>query len=379
MPSIKALVMGERRKAIWTNYLVDRISADARVQKLDLAFSTTNTLLSGLDRTLIIFFGARAIMSGSLSVGMLVAFIAYKDQFSQRVGKLLDTMVHMSMLSLHAERIADVAIADPEPHSTPRRPSHVLGNDRAANARLTARDIDFRYGDNERPVLLGVNIDVAPGECLAIAGPSGSGKTTLLKILAGLLRPNAGVVLFDDVPIHEIGLESYRHQISCVLQDDRLFAGSILENIAGFTPAADLHRVEQVAKQAAIHDEILRMPMGFETLVGDMGSALSGGQMQRIVLARALYRQPRLLLLDEATSHLDEENERAINDAIRSLTITRVIVAHRRSTLEKAARVIPIWPAAARRIGETTAGEDVDRRFQSVSDASLTLAQPAPA
>jgi ATP-binding cassette, subfamily B, bacterial CvaB/MchF/RaxB len=368
MPSIKALVMGERRKAIWTNYLVDRVSADTRVHKLDLAFSTTNTLLSGLDRTLIIFFGAHAIMSGSLSVGMLVAFIAYKDQFSHRVGKLLDTMVHTKMLSLHGERIADVAIAEPEPLSTPRCISRIPAEHGRAGARLTATDIDFRYGDNERPVLSSANIDVAPGECLAIAGPSGAGKTTLLKILAGLLRPNAGVVLFDDVPIQEIGLESYRERIGCVLQDDRLFAGSILENIVGFVPTPDLQLVEQVAKQAAIHDEILRMPMGYETLVGDMGSALSGGQMQRIVLARALYRRPRLLLLDEATSHLDEENERAINTAIRSLTISRVIIAHRRSTLEMADRVVPIWPTARQIISragnKVTAGEDGNRDVQ---------------
>lgn len=150
----------------------------------------------------------------------------------------------MSMLSLHGERIADVALADAEPHRTPRclNPTPT-DDDRAENARLSARDIHFRYGDNERPVLLGISINVAPGQCLAIAGPSGSGKTTLLKILAGLLQPNAGVVLFDNVPIHEIGLESYRHQIGCVLQDDRLFAGSVLENIAGFNLAPDFQLV----------------------------------------------------------------------------------------------------------------------------------------
>ena len=134
------------------------------------------------------------------------------------------------------------------------------------------------------------DLDVAPGECVAIAGPSGAGKTTLLKILAGLLRPTAGTVLIDDVPLQAIGLEAYRAQIGCVLQDDRLFAGSIAENIAGFSPSPDPERIQLVARFAAIHEEILRMPMGYETLVGDMGSSLSGGQMQRIVLARALYR-----------------------------------------------------------------------------------------
>jgi ATP-binding cassette subfamily B protein RaxB len=181
---------------------------------------------------------------------------------------------------------------------------------------------------------------------VAIAGPSGAGKTTLLKIFAGLLRPTAGTVLIDDVPLQAIGLEAYRARIGCVLQDDRLFAGSICQNIAAFSPSPDLERVQQVAKFAAIHEEITRMSMGYETLVGDMGSSLSGGQMQRIVMARALYRNPRILLLDEATSHLDEENERAINEAIRRLTISRIIVAHRRSTLDMADRIVPIWPAA---------------------------------
>jgi ATP-binding cassette, subfamily B, bacterial CvaB/MchF/RaxB len=139
-------------------------------------------------------------------------------------------------------------------------------------------------------------------------------------------------------------VDAYRSQIGCVLQDDRLFAGSIAENIAGFDPSTNMERIVLVSRCASIHDEIMHMPMGYETLVGDMGSSLSGGQLQRVVLARALYRNPRILFLDEATSHLDEESERAINDAIRQLTITRVIIAHRRSTLEMADRIVPIGP-----------------------------------
>jgi ATP-binding cassette subfamily B protein RaxB len=212
---------------------------------------------------------------------------------------------------------------------------------------ISARGIGFRYGDNEPPVIAGFDIDIEPGECVAIAGPSGAGKTTLLKILAGLLRPTDGTVLLNDVPLHAMGVEAYRAHVGCVLQDDRLFAGSIAENIAGFSLQPNPERIHEVAKFTAIHDEIMRMPMGYETLVGDMGSALSGGQVQRIVLARALYTMPRVLFLDEATSHLDDENERAINQAVRRLPISRVIVAHRRSTLEMADRIVPVWPATA--------------------------------
>lgn len=347
MPSVKALVIGARRQACWSNYLVDHVSADLRVQKIDLAFRVANTVLFGLDRLLIIFFGARAVMSGSLTVGMLVAFLAYKDQFSQRIGMLLDTIVRMSLLTLHGERIADIALAEPE---EPSGTSLVIvpgGGEpiQRPKAALSARAISFRYGDNEPPIIVDFDFDVAPGECVAIVGPSGAGKTTLLKILSGLLRPSTGMVLLDDVPVQAMGLEHYRSQIGCVLQDDRLFAGSIADNIAAFSPYANPERVQEVAKLAVIHEEILRMPMGYATLVGDMGSSLSGGQIQRIVLARALYHGPRLLFLDEATSHLDEDNERTINGAIRSLPIARIIVAHRRSTIDMADRIVPIWPS----------------------------------
>ena len=352
MASIKALAMGDRRQGIWNNYLVDRVGAELRVGKIDLIFTISSSFLFGLDRIAMIFFGARAVMGGTLSVGMLVAFLAYKVQFSQRVGKCLDTIVHLGTLTVHGERIADIALAKTEQGDT----SHIGGlaaTITSPKAGLSARGISFRYSDYEARVIADFDLDVAPGECVAIAGPSGAGKTTLLKILAGLLSPTAGTVLINDVPLQAIGLEAYRAQIGCVLQDDRLFAGSIAENIAGFSPSPDPERIQQVARFAAVHEEIMRMPMGYETLVGDMGSSLSGGQMQRVVLARALYRGPRILLLDEATSHLDEENERTINQAIRLLPISRVIVAHRRSTLDMADRIVPIWPAGpvAKRTG----------------------------
>jgi ATP-binding cassette subfamily B protein RaxB len=346
MASIKALTIGDRRQGVWNNYLVDRVGAELRVGKIDLIFTIVSTFLFGLDRIIIIFFGARAVMGGALSIGMLVAFLAYKDQFSQRVGKLLDTIVRLGTLTVHGERIADIALAEPEQGES-SHPVALAPTVISHKAGLSARAINFRYSDNDSRVIADFDLEVAPGECVAIAGPSGAGKTTLLKILAGLLRPTAGTVLIDDVPLQAIGLEAYRAQIGCVLQDDHLFAGSIAENIAGFSPSPDPERIQLMAKFSAIHNEIVHTPMGYETLVGDMGSSLSGGQMQRIVLARALYRAPRILLLDEATSHLDEENERAINEAIRRLPISRVIVAHRRSTLDMADRIVPIWPAVA--------------------------------
>ena len=287
MASIKALAMGDRRQGIWTNYLVDRVGAELRVGKIDLIFTISSNLLFGLDRIVIIFFGARAVMGGALSVGMLVAFLAYKDQFSQRVGKCLDTIVRLGTLTVHGERIADIALADTELGDTGHT-GGLAARVISAKAGLSARGISFRYSDYEARVIADFDLDVAPGECIAIAGPSGAGKTTLLKILAGLLRPTAGTVLIDDIPLQAIGLEAYRAQIGCVLQDDRLFAGSIAENIAGFSPSADPELIQTVARFAAIHEEIVRMPTGCETFQAVPGRA--GGAVVMATVDHTLMR-----------------------------------------------------------------------------------------
>lgn len=338
--SIKALNMEERRRGTWVNYLVDRINADLRVQKFDAVFDAVSSGFFGLDRVLLIFLGVRAILGGDMSVGMFVAFLAYKDQFASRIDRFVDTAIQFLMLSLHGERIADIALAEPEDGHAAIAPA-VSTTRRDASA-LELRQVRFRYSDSEPEILSGVNLAVAAGECLGIAGPSGTGKTTLLKILAGLAIPTDGQVLIDGVPMRSLGQAVYRNRIGCVLQDDRLFAGSIAENIAAFDPAPDPDWVVQCARMAAVHDEIMMTPMGYETLVGDMGSTLSGGQRQRVVLARALYRRPSVLLLDEATSHLDGDNERAINLAVKQLPMTRVIVAHRQSTLSMTDRVLDL-------------------------------------
>src|SRR5438034_2739755 len=219
-----------------------------------MIFTIASTFLFGLDRVLIIFFGARAVLDGALSVGMLVAFLAYKDQFSLRVGKCLDTVVKLGTLTVHGERIADIALAEPE-QGDAGGSMGVAATLIGAKAGLGARTISFRYSDNEPRIVADFDLDVAPGECVALAGPSGAGKTTLLKIFAGLLRPTAGTVLIDDVPLQAIGLESYRAHIGCVLQNDRLFAGSIAENIAGFSPSPDFERIQTVARLAAMHND----------------------------------------------------------------------------------------------------------------------------
>lgn len=337
--SIKVLGLEAGRRSVWINHLVERINAELRIQRMETWYQAASSALFGLDRVLIIWLGVRAVIDGSLSVGMFVAFLAYKDQFAARIVALIDTGLQFRMLSLHGERIADIALADTEEDDSKQAlPTPALSSGGASAMEI--RGLAYRYADNEPMLLRDLSLTIAPGECLGIAGPSGVGKSTLLKLLSGLAVPTEGQILIDAVPIASMGLASYRARIGCVLQDDRLFAGSIRDNIAAFDSAVPEDWLHECARMAAIHDDIMALPMGYETLVGDMGSALSSGQSQRVVLARALCRRPSVLFLDEATSHLDSANELAINAAVRGLPMTRIIVAHRETTLAMTDRVV---------------------------------------
>jgi ATP-binding cassette subfamily B protein RaxB len=161
-------------------------------------------------------------------------------------------------------------------------------------------------------------------------------------LLLGFYPPSKGEILIDGEPLSRFGLKRYRTQIGAVLQEDVLYEGSLSENIAFFDAELDMERVQQVARLACIHDEILAMPMGYESLIGNMGSTLSGGQKQRVLLARALYQEPKILFLDEGTAHLDVRTEAAVNASIASLGITRVIIAHRPETIQMAERVVAL-------------------------------------
>ena len=327
------------RQSRFASLVVDTMNAQIGVRKLDLWTSLGNRLIFGLERVLVIALGALLVMDGKLSVGMLFAFVAYKETFAARVGALIDKAVDVKMLRLQAERLADIVLTPPE-----QADGHgALPQDAGAlPATLELRDVYFRYGDGEPEVLRGVSLRVEPGEAVAIVGPSGCGKTTLLKVMLGILTPTSGQVLMGGVPVGVLGLRACRDRLGVVMQDEPLFSGSIADNISFFSAEIDTAWVEQCAHVAAVHDEIAAMPMGYRTLIGDMGAALSGGQKQRILLARALYRRPAILLLDEATSSLDVERERTVNQAIRQLALTRVIVAHRPETIASAGRVIAL-------------------------------------
>jgi len=332
--AIKLANRQEDRQARFMNLVVDAMNANIATRKLEVLFGVLHKLVFGLERVAVLWVGALLVLDQRFSVGMLFAFFAYKEQFALRVSGLIDKVVELKMLRLQGERLADIVLTPPEaePEAAPRR--HELA------ARLELRDVRFAYSDGEPPVIEHLNLVIEPGESVAIVGPSGCGKTTLLKIMLGIHAPQSGEVRVGDVPMRHLGLRAWRDMIGTVMQDDQLFAGSIADNIAFFDARADAQWVEQCARFAAVHDEIEAMPMGYHTLIGDMGASISGGQKQRILLARALYKRPKILFLDEATSALDIDRERLVNQAIRQLEITRVVVAHRPETIAAAARVV---------------------------------------
>jgi ATP-binding cassette subfamily B protein RaxB len=334
--SIKLFNRQEERQARHMNLVVDAMNAGITTRKLDLMFDVLRKLLFGLERVAIVWVGALIVLDRSFSVGMLFAFIAYKEQFATRLSGLIDKMVELRMLKLQGERLADIVLAEPEREmgAGQAAPETPLG--------LELRDVSFAYSDNEPPVLRHLHLAIEPGESVAIVGPSGCGKTTLLKLMLGIHTPLGGEIRIGGVPLRQFGMRQWRDIIGTVMQDDQLFAGSIVDNISFFDAEFDRERIEHCARIAAVHDEILAMPMGYQTLIGDMGASISGGQKQRLLLARALYKQPRFLFLDEATSALDVDREREVNHAIRQLPLTRIIVAHRPETIASASRVIVI-------------------------------------
>jgi ATP-binding cassette, subfamily B, bacterial CvaB/MchF/RaxB len=265
-----------------------------------------------------------------------MAFNAYKGQFDTRVSSLIDKFFEVKMLQLQGERLADIVFSEPEASHDSSR----AGDSAALESSLEVNNLRFRYAEHEPFVLDGVDLKIAPGESVAIVGPSGCGKTTLINVMLGMFPPTEGKVLLGGVDVKQIGIGNLRSQVGTVMQDDVLFAGSIADNISFFDLHADREWIEECARMAAIAQEISAMPMAYNTLVGDMGTVLSGGQKQRILLARALYKRPKLLFLDEATSHLDIAKEQEVNAAIKSLNITRIIVAHRPETIATASRVI---------------------------------------
>jgi ATP-binding cassette, subfamily B, bacterial CvaB/MchF/RaxB len=322
--SLKLFNRENDREAQWLNRYAHVVSANVRLGRTKIAFTTINDAIFGLENIISIYLAARMALADSFTIGMIFAFISYKQHFIEKAVQLVEKALDFRILELHLERLGDIALSRLE-----QGHDQVLAYIRPIQGAIELRNVCFRYAESEPFVLENVSFTIDPGKFVTITGPSGGGKTTLIKIMLGLLEPTSGDVLIDGLPLSTIGPRAYREQVGAVMQEDHLLSGSIADNICFFDPSFEQQRMIDCARLARIHDEIMAMPMTYNTLVGDMGSSLSGGQKQRVLLARALYRQPRILFLDEGTAHLDVENEKRINDSLRLLNITRISVAHR--------------------------------------------------
>lgn len=335
--TLKVMGAENARESDWANKFAAVIRREQAQNVANLCFTGVHGLLeTGVSVTLI-YLGARGVMDGAMSVGLLYAFMSYHGQFSSRASALFEQIIHWRLTDMYSYRLADIVLTPKEP-----RIDEISVAQPHIEGALQFVGLGFAYAPQEPAILRDISFSIAPGEFVAIVGPSGAGKSTLLKVLCGLYPASAGQVRLDGRSLESWGPKATRRALGVVMQDDELLAGTIAENVAFFDDHIDIQRVWTCLEQAAIAEDVLRMPMRVETFIGEMGGSLSGGQKQRLLLARALYRQPRILVLDEATSHLDMRRESAINDALKALTITRVIVAHRKETIAAADRVITI-------------------------------------
>ena len=363
--TIKLFGREAEREGVWQNRYAAFINAGIKLGRLQINFKAANDLIFGVENIAAIYLGARLAIDGAMTVGMLFAYMSYKQQFLDKVARLIEKMIDLRMLDLYLERLGDIALAERERGLD--APSHSA---RPLIGAIEVRNVSFRYAETEPYVLESATLRIEPGEFVAITGPSGGGKTTLMKLMLGLFEPSSGELLVDGYTIGALGVANLREQVGVVMQDDQLLSGSIQENISFFDTVVDPAWVQACAEAAGIHNDIMRMPMGYHTLVGDMGGALSGGQRQRILLARALYRKPRILFLDEGTSHLDPAMEEQVNSAIAKLAITRVTIAHRPQTVAAADRILVVHQG---RVSEVTRPTAV---VTSITQPRLSAALP---
>lgn len=342
----------------YLNATADMLNTAIGVQKLNLAFGSLQSLVNGAQRIGVLWLGAWLALGGKFSAGMLMAFVAYADQFAGRAAGLIDFVIQLKLLRIQSDRLADIVLTEPERHVE----SNYVGPLPEPSVRFER--VSFRYAEGEPWVLKDCSFDIAAGESVVITGPSGCGKSTLMRLVLGLLDPQDGVIKIGGIDLKQLGKRAWRGMLGSMLQDDTLFAGSVADNVSFHDEAATPERIERAARLAELHDDIAAMPMGYHTPVGDMGSSLSGGQRQRLLLARALYREPKVLVLDEATSHLDVVCEQKINATLKSLAITCIVVAHRPETIRNAERVLdlPVF------------GADMDVHQNSVVRASSAVA-----
>jgi ATP-binding cassette subfamily B protein RaxB len=331
------------RESQWRSAFASAVNASFSVGKLRITQRAVQNVISGMQTILIVFLATKMILAAEgFSLGMMIAFLSFRQTFSDRLNALLLQGFELRLLSLHLDRLGDIVNSSPDSQRNSERDAPTPQGD------IELRSVSFKYGETDPHILEGLSLTIQEGEFLAITGPSGGGKTTLLKLLLGMYEPTAGKISIGGTPMSASAWPAWRATVGVVTQDDQLFSGSLAENIAFFDPEMDMDRVRKAAARAEVERDIDLMPMQFMTMVGDMGSTLSGGQRQRVLLARALYREPKVLILDEGTANLDPGTERLIADTISEMDTTRIVVAHRRALIERASRVVEIVDGLAR-------------------------------
>lgn len=335
--SVKVFQKESQRHSLWVNKYVMAMNYDIRIARWRVVEETTHGLIYGIENILVIYFISTQVMENTLSMGMFFAFMSYKIIFVTSANSLISKAMEFRLVTTHLDRLSSIVFTPKDDFFKNYFPDR---KSPAIEGHLKCDKISFKYENTEEYVIRDLSLDIKKGESVALIGPSGIGKTTLIKILMGLIQPTSGRVMVDGVNI--MHHSRYRASIAAVLQEDELIYGTIAENISFFDEDEDVNFVSTCARNACIYEDVIKMPQGFNTLVGDVGASLSGGQIQRILLARALYRKPFILFLDEATSNLDGKTEGLVNENVQSLKITRIIIAHRKDTIESVDRIIDL-------------------------------------
>ncbi len=334
MATVKAAGAEQQAFEQWSNLFSDQVNQSTRQNYLSASINTIMSSLNEVSSLGLLWMGAIQVLQGTMQVGTMLALVALSSVILTPLESLVTSGQELQMIRAHLQRLVDVLEAAPEQevqqvHAPPR-----------LSGRIRLDQVSFQYEPQGQKVLQDITVQIEAGQKVALVGRTGSGKSTLGKLLLGLCQPTEGEICYDDIPLHRLNYQQVRAQCGVVLQDVYVFNGSIRQNITFYNPELSLAQVIEAAKIAGLHDEIMQMPMGYETMVSEQGSTLSGGQRQRLALARALVHAPVILLLDEATSSLDVITERVVERNLDALGCTQIVIAHRLSTIRNADRIL---------------------------------------